>query len=145
MPEEGTGLQSLVGYHLRRASVFDLAGALAALQPVNGRPATLSVLMCIVEQPGVSAAEICRTLGLQRANIVQLLVDLEGQGLFTRETDAADQRIQRLYPTPEGKAAAQDWLRRLRDHEARMLERLSPAEQAELRRLLGRVWMEEAP
>lgn len=138
---EKTALNDLVGYHLRRASVFDLAGAVAALEPVGTRPITMSVLTCIAENPGVTSAEICRILGMQRANIVQFLADLDAKGLFRREADPADQRIQRLFPTEAGIAAAKDWHARLMAHEDAMLHRLNAAERAELCRLLGEIWM----
>ncbi|CDM57577.1 MULTISPECIES: MarR family winged helix-turn-helix transcriptional regulator [Rhizobium] len=138
---EKSALLSLVGYHLRRASVFDLNGAVETLAQVDARPIGLSVLLCMVETPGLTSAEICRILGMQRANIVQFLADLEAKGLFTREAEATDQRVQRLFPTQAGKDAAADWLRRLNEHEDRMLERLNADERAELRRLLGKIWM----
>ena len=88
-------LQDLVGYHLRRASVFDLQGAVSALEPANTRPVPMSVLLSIIETPGISSAEICRALGMQRANIVPILAELEERGLFLREADESDQRIDR--------------------------------------------------
>lgn len=133
-------LQTLVGYHLRRASVFDLAGAVAALQPADTRPIMVSVLLCIAEQPGLTSSEVCRILGMQRANIVQFLVELEARGLLRREADRSDQRIQRLLPTAEGQDAVADWLARLQAHEDRMLSRLSENERSELCRLLGLIW-----
>ncbi len=138
---DNSTLNDLVGYHLRRASVFDLAGAVAALNPVGTRPITMSVLTCIVEQPGITSAEICRLLGMQRANIVQFLADLDAKAFLLRKADASDQRIQRLYPTDAGLAAAKDWLARLSAHEDAMLHRLTPDERKELCRLLGLIWM----
>ncbi|MBT9371752.1 MarR family winged helix-turn-helix transcriptional regulator [Rhizobium sp. CSW-27] len=136
-------LSQLVGYHLRRASVYDMNGAVAALEPVDARPITMSVLTSIVEQPGRTSADICRMLAIKRANIVGLLQALEARGLFTRRDDPADQRLQRLYPTPEGVAAARQWLHLVQEHENRILSRLSLAERAELRRLLALVWADE--
>lgn len=138
-------LSDLVGYHLRRASVFDLNGAVAALEPEGLRPVPMSVLQSIVEQPGISAAEVCRALGMQRANIVPVLADLDRRGFFLREADPADNRIQRLFPTRRGLEEAQRALARVAAHEARMLARLSPAERAELRRLLGLIWKTDSP
>lgn len=53
----------------------------------------------------------------------------------------SDHRIQRLFPTDAGTAAAKDWHDRLKTHEDAMLHRLSDAERAELCRLLGLIWM----
>jgi DNA-binding MarR family transcriptional regulator len=137
-------LNQLVGYHLRRASVYDLNGAVAALEAAGARPITMSVLLCIVESPGRTSADICRNLGIKRANIVALLQSLEAKGLFLRSNDPADQRIQRLYPTRQGLETASEWLDLIRAHEERTLKRLSSAERAELRRLLQLIWEDDA-
>ncbi|WP_377296994.1 MarR family winged helix-turn-helix transcriptional regulator [Rhizobium sp. SGZ-381] len=136
-------LGELVGYHLRRASVYDMNGAVAALEPEGARPITMSVLISIVEHPGRTSADICRTLAIKRANIVALLQVLEAKGLFSRADDPADQRIQRLYPTQAGIATAHHWLQLVQAHEDRILARMSQDERRELRRLLQLVWADE--
>jgi len=136
-------LQDLVGYHLRRASVFDLQGALSALEPTGLRTVSMSVLFTIVEEPGISAAEICRVLGIQRANIVSILADLDKLELFEREADPSDSRIQRLFPTRKGKAEAARAVALITDHENKMLSRLSASERNELRRLLAKIWQQD--
>jgi DNA-binding MarR family transcriptional regulator len=136
-------LDQLVGYHLRRASVHDLNGAVAALDEAGARPITMSVLLSIVEQPGSTSADICRMLGIKRANIVALLQQLEARDLFFRKDDPSDQRIQRLYPTETGLKTALDWLSRIQQHEEKTLRRLSKAEREELRRLLSLIWSED--
>ncbi|MDR3373794.1 MAG: MarR family transcriptional regulator [Ancalomicrobiaceae bacterium] len=138
-----TTLADLIGYQLRRASIFDLQGAAAALAPAEARPVLMSVLLSIVETPGMTSADICRALSMQRANIVPILADLEQRGLFRRETDAADRRIQRLYPTRRGTEEAARWLALVDEHEQRMLQRLGPTERRELRRLLELIWQGE--
>jgi len=136
-------LQDLVGYHLRRASVFDLQGALSALEPTGLRTVSMSVLLTIVEEPGISAAEICRVLGIQRANIVSILADLDKRELAQRENDPSDNRIQRLFPTRRGKAEAARALALITEHENKMLSRLSASERDELRQLLVKVWQQD--
>ncbi|PZU21337.1 MAG: MarR family transcriptional regulator [Shinella sp.] len=138
-------LEDLVGYHLRRASVLDLQGAVPALEPAQTRPVPMSVLLSIVETPGISSADICRALGMQRANIVSMLADLEERGLFLREADSFDQRIQRLFPTRRGEEEAARWLALIAEHERRLLCRLSADERTELRRLLAKIWQEDGP
>ncbi|WP_051013901.1 MarR family winged helix-turn-helix transcriptional regulator [Pararhodospirillum photometricum] len=134
------GLDDLVGYHLRRASIVDLQGASAALEAVRSRPVPFSVLSCIVERPGISAAEICRVLGMQRANIVSILAELEERGLFLREADSRDNRIQRLFPTRHGQDVAAQGIERVAQHEEVLLQHLSVEERHELRRLLAKIW-----
>lgn len=141
--QEPVRLRDLIGYHLRRASVFDLQGAVAALEPSGLRTVPMSVLFAIVEAPGISAAEICRALGIQRANIVSILADLEKRGLFLREPDPADSRIQRLFPTRKGEEAAQEAIWLIAAHEEQMLSRFTPGERDELRRLLAKLWQHD--
>lgn len=141
--ETPRGLDGLVGYHLKRASAFDLQGALAALEPSGLRTVPFSVLATICEHPGISAADICRTLGMQRANIVAILADLDSRGLFLRDPDPDDNRIQRLFPTRKGAEEAARLMALIAEHEERMLAGLSQAERRDLRRLLARIWQED--
>lgn len=139
----GTQLQDLIGYHLRRASVFDLQGAIAALEPLDLRTIPMSVLLSVVEEPGISSAEICRVLGMQRANIVPVLAELDSRGLFLREPDPSDNRIQKLFPTQKGREQAARAIAVITAHEERMLARLDAGERRELRRLLEKVWQQD--
>ncbi|TSE13405.1 winged helix-turn-helix transcriptional regulator [Mesorhizobium intechi] len=138
-------LEHLIGYHLRRASLLDLQGVAAALETVNTRIVPMSVLAVMVEYPGTTSAQICRILGMQRANIVSILAELEARGLFFREVDSSDQRVQRLFPTQRGAEESSRWLNLLAEHERHMFGRLSDREQAELRRLLSKLWQEDEP
>ncbi|HEY0212110.1 MAG TPA: MarR family transcriptional regulator [Paenirhodobacter sp.] len=141
--ETALRLPDLVGYHLRRASVFDLQGAVAALDPTGLRTVPMSVLLAIVEAPGISSADICRALGIQRANIVPILTDLDKRGLFLREADPSDNRVQRLYPTRKGEEEAARAFALIAAHEDRMLARLSAEERAQLRHLLAKIWQHD--
>lgn len=139
-----TQLGDLLGYHLRRASVVDLVGAAAALETVNTRPVPMSVLLSIIEKPGISSAGICRALGMQRANIVPILADLEQRGLFLRESDRSDQRVQRLFATVRGSEEGARWLALAAEHENKSFGRLTVEERADLRRILAKLWQEDA-
>ncbi|WP_323033360.1 MarR family winged helix-turn-helix transcriptional regulator [Paracoccus sp. (in: a-proteobacteria)] len=136
-------LHDLIGYHLKRASARDLHGANTALEATGMRTVSMSVLLTITERPGVSSAEICRILRMQRANIVSVLAELESRGLFLREADPDDNRIQRLFPTAKGREEAQRMLGLIRAHEEKMLAGLTLAERGELHRMLAIIWRED--
>lgn len=136
-------LRDLVGYHLKRASAWNLHDANAALEAVGLRTVPASVLLTMVEQPGISAAEVCRVLRMQRANIVPVLAELESRGLFLREADPGDNRIQRLFPTAKGREEAQRILGLLALQEETMLAGLTRTERNELRRMLAIIWRED--
>lgn len=136
-------LRDLIGYHLKRASAVDLRGANAAIEASGMRTVPMSVLLTLAETPGISSADICRKLRIQRANIVPILAELEAKALFLRETDPADNRIQRLYPTARGCEEATRILALIAAHEDRLLAPLSTSERAELRRMLELIWNED--
>lgn len=141
--ESAMRLRDLLGYHLKRASARDLHGANAALEAAGVRTVTMSVLLTITEQPGISSAELGRSLRMQRANIVPVLAELEARGLFLREADPDDNRVQRLFPTQKGREEAQNMLGLIRAHEENMLAGLTLAERDELRRMLAIIWRED--
>ena len=96
---------------------------------------------CIInEQPGRTSAEICRILGLQRANIVPLLDDLSSAGLIHRVEDENDKRIQRLYLTDAGYDVLETWHEIALSHEDRVMAKLSLSERQTLRDLLIKIW-----
>ena len=141
--ESPRALRDLIGYHLKRASAWDLHNANAALEAAGVRTVPMSVLLTITEKPGISSAEICRILRMQRANIVPVLAELEARGLFLREADPDDNRIQRLFPTAKGREEAQRMLGLISAHEERMLAGLTMAERDELRRMLAIIWRDD--
>lgn len=136
-------LSDLVGYHLKRASAVDLHGANAALAETGLRTVPMSVLLAVVENSGTSSADICRCLQMQRANIAPILANLEARDLIKRLPDPNDNRIQRLVATTKGCIEARRMLALAANHERFMLQRLTPAEQNELRRLLALIWKDD--
>ena len=136
----GSVLDDYVGYHLRRASILDLNAFARALADENIKQVPFAVLCMIDEDPGITAAEIARLTGLQRANLAPMLAELEGRGLVDRLPDREDHRVQRLHLTAEGAASLARWRERVLEHEGRLLRNLTEDEQATLRRLLAKVW-----
>lgn len=135
-------LEQLVGYNLKRASALDMIGSAIAVEAQGLRIVPLSVLLTIVDHPGLSSADICRQLKMQRANIVPILAELERRQLIERQAAETDNRVQRLFCTREGKETAETALARIAEHEVHLLRRLSIRERATLVRLLALVWRE---
>lgn len=133
-------LEDFVGYHLRRASALNMQDITSAFATVGQRPSGFSVACVINEQPGITSADICRALGLQRANIVPLLDDLSGSGYISRVDDEKDKRAQRLYLTDAGYEALETWHEIALSHEERVMAKLSPSERELLRELLVKIW-----
>lgn len=133
-------LEDLVGYHLRRASVADMNDFVRCFRAEGLRPIPFSVLCAIDEQPGTTSAEICRILGLQRANIVSILAEFDERGLIERHSDPNDQRIQRLSLSAEAKSLLPCWRARVVEREEKLFHTLTAGERRTLCELLARVW-----
>ena len=113
-------LADYIGYALRRAQMSSVAGFLDAMQEVDLRPTQFAVLILIQENPGVRQIEVCAALGLQKANFVPLLNELQRRGLAVRKEGAPDRRSSALHLTEHGEAV----LRRARELHTQWEEQL---------------------
>ena len=136
-------LDAQIGYNLRRASALALNDFAVEFADAALRPVTYGMLVLIDERPGISAAELCRLLGMKSANMAPLLAELEERGLVERDEHAQDRRVQLLALTKAAKAAMPAWRLKVRNHEDRFLQRLTKKERATLLRLLRLIWTEE--
>jgi DNA-binding MarR family transcriptional regulator len=132
-------LSRMAGYALRRAQIAVFEDFIASLAEVNLRPAQFSVLLVLDQAPGSTQSAVAAALGIQRANFVSMLDELERRGLARRSSSLSDKRSHALHLTPKGATT----LKRARDlaaaHEARQVARLGPGGIEALLELLGRL------
>src|SRR5437773_200281 len=74
-------LTGYLGYALRRAQMSAVGEFLEAFKELDLRPTQLAVLTIINENPGIRQTAVCAALGIQKANFVPLLNELERRGL----------------------------------------------------------------
>jgi DNA-binding MarR family transcriptional regulator len=84
-------------------------------------------------------AELAATLSMPKATVTVYLKRLEAAGFVRREIDPADLRRHRLQLTPAGRQATKDGLALLSDAFSTRLERLTRAQQKELKNLLEQI------
>ena len=102
----------------------------------NGHP---YMLMVVRRHPGITQKELAAQMEISPPSVAISVRRLEGAGLITRQTDPHDRRATRLYLTPAGEemdaacARGRDFLI---DTQYRGL---TPAEQATLYDLLGKM------
>jgi MarR family transcriptional regulator, temperature-dependent positive regulator of motility len=84
-------------------------------------------------------AELATTLSMPKATVTLYLKRLEAAGFVRREIDPADLRRHRLLLTPSGRQVAADGLALLSAEFDKRLERLTVAQQKELKSLLERI------
>ncbi len=99
----------------------------------------LRVLRPVHENPGISATELRRLLVLEKTLMSKNLALLEQRGLIRRETDPADNRVQRLYLTEAGEEAWRKGEKIGRQMEAQMFSQLPPERWQQLHDLLDEV------
>ncbi len=115
-----TSLDRLLGYQLRRASAVMMADLARELADLEMRPAEVTALLVIGENPGCSQTEVGQVLGIKRANMVPIISRLMDRDLIDRER--ADGRSHALRVTETGAAVVADALARIERHEARFSE-----------------------
>lgn len=138
MPAWGLGLENLVGYNLRRAYRVQKQRFAAVFGPLGIRPVTLSVLGTIYDTPGITQADIGKRLNIKRANIVPLMVELEGRALISRRPSTRDKRAHVVTLTPMGKRFAVKLLALHERLEEDLIRRLGLRERDQLLELLKR-------
>lgn len=113
-----------VTHQLRRAHGQFFHRFLLYFSAVNLRPAEFSALALIAENPGRKQSEIAATLGIQRANFVPLMNELEGRSLIERRAAPNDRRSHALYITAAGTNLLVDARKAEADFETDCLQRL---------------------
>jgi DNA-binding MarR family transcriptional regulator len=84
-------------------------------------------------------AELASTMSMPKPTVTVYLKRLEAAGFVRREIDATDLRRHRLELTPAGRQATKDGLALLSEAFSKRLQRLSRAQQKELKNLLEQI------
>ncbi|WP_341914478.1 MarR family transcriptional regulator [Ferrovibrio terrae] len=133
-------LDNLLGYRLRRAQLAVFQDFLVAMKGFELRPAQFSVLAIIAANPGLKQSRVSEALGINRANFVALLDELEQRKLARRAPAPGDRRSNALYLTPKGEGFLKDAYRHLvGQHEKRVEAVLGSADKQLLLGLLDKL------
>ncbi len=141
----GTGVQlgyldGLLGYALRRAQLAVFQDFIVKMKGFDLRPAQFSILAIIQANPGLRQSRVSEALGINRANFVALLDELEKRKLARRARAEGDRRSNALYLTTNGEAFLNDAYRHLKaQHESRLDTALGAADKRKLLALLTRL------
>jgi DNA-binding MarR family transcriptional regulator len=133
-------LDNLIGYRLRRAQLAVFQDFIIAMKPFELRPAQFSVLAIIAANPGLKQSRVSEALGINRANFVALLDELEQRKLARRAPAPGDRRSNALFLTPKGEGFLKDAYRHLlNQHEKRVETVLGSADKQQLLSLLEKL------
>lgn len=93
-PEKGVGdLDTSIGYLLKRAATALRSGMEAALRPLGFTVAQYACLEQLSRNPGLSNAELARSVFVSRQSMNGVLVGLQDRGLVTRPPVAPKGRV----------------------------------------------------
>lgn len=89
----------------------------------------------------LSIGELAEALGVTGSSVTTACKRLEKAGLLnrTRQADGQDERVVLVTLTAQGREQIEGWQQERRNELSKMLTPLSPAEQAELQRLIERI------
>jgi DNA-binding MarR family transcriptional regulator len=132
-------LQESIGYALRRAQGAVYADLNDALARISLRPLQFTLLVMVAENPGASQSGVCEALGIQKANCVPTMSELERRGLIIRKKSATDARSYELHLTNKGKRILQRAGELQSSHEQQLIERIGVDGRDQLLRLLGKL------
>lgn len=134
MPEVDAAKMWSLNYRLLLSVVSSAEADIAALG-VGSKE--LFLLAEVDEHP--YPAELATTLSMPKATVTLYLKRLEADGFVRREIDPADMRRHRLLLTPAGRQVTTGGLALLSAAFNKRLERLTTAQQVQLKTLLERI------
>ena len=134
-------LESLIGYNARRAALTVIGVFLERMAPYGLRPVEFSTLSLIHHNPGVTARQLCHSLGLQPPNMVGTLNNFEKRGLIERRPHPRDGRAQGLHLTARGLDLMREIEPKVAQFEVEASHRLSEGELAQLMTLLQKIYL----
>lgn len=129
----------LVGYRLRLATNAMTSDLRVTLEGTGLRPVLVAMLGVVARNPGIIQTALGNALGVQRANLVPLLNELDDRNLIERRPAPNDKRAYALHVTAAGESILEEALARIHDHEGRLLHRLSAGERETLKQLLAKI------
>jgi DNA-binding MarR family transcriptional regulator len=134
-----TGLESHLGYWLRRVSNHVSTAFARSLQQQQVSVAEWVVLSQVADRPKIRPAELADQLGLTRGAVSKVLDKLEGKKWITRQTMPDDNRVQLLSLTRQGQRVRPQLAEIADRNDERFFGCLDAKEQDTLRHLLRKL------
>ncbi len=112
-----------------RAAVLDRSAAFAK----EGLPGwQVSYILQTCRTPGLTQDELATRLYVNKSSVTRQVAQMIAEGFLTRETDPADRRCKRLFPTAKAEALYPRVIAYLEDWNEALTSELEPADQERL-------------
>jgi DNA-binding MarR family transcriptional regulator len=140
-PTPHTSIWERPGFLVRRLHQIHVAIFLKAMSEENVTAIQYGLLSILLDRPGLDQLSVAKELGIDRANVGDILKRLEQRRLLTRVVDPNDKRRKICLPTRDGIAFVHKFHENMQQAQERLLEPLNPEERRTfmtlLRRLVG--------
>jgi DNA-binding MarR family transcriptional regulator len=138
-PTPHTSLWERPGFLVRRLHQIHVAMFLKALSEENVTPVQYGLLSILLDQPGLDQLSVAKELGIDRANVGDILKRLERRKWLTRVVDPSDKRRNICLPTRDGIAFVNKYRKNMQQTEEQLVEPLSREERKTFMTLLLRL------
>ncbi len=138
-PGAHTSIWERPGFLVRRLHQIHVAMFLDAMSSENITPIQYGLLSILVDRPGLDQLSLAEELGIDRANVADVLSRLEQRKLLTRQTDPHDKRRKICLALPEGIAFVRKYHDSMQKAQESLLEPLSVPERKTFVSLLRRL------
>jgi DNA-binding MarR family transcriptional regulator len=140
MPNAGlapyTSIWERPGFLVRRLHQIHVAMFLEAMSEENVTPIQYGLLSILLDRPGLDQLSVAKELGIDRANVGDVLNRLEKRKLLTRVVDPNDKRRKVCLLTHDGIAFVHKYHEKMRQTQKRLLKPLSSEERRTFMTLL---------
>lgn len=139
-PVQGhTSLWSRPGFLIRRLHQIHVAIFLEELSEDNITPIQYGLLSILADSPNLDQLSLAEELGIDRANVADVLGRLENRGLVKRVASMEDKRRKLCSVTPEGLMFVRKYYGNMQRAQERLLYPLTPAEREDFMRLVRKI------
>ncbi len=134
-----TSIWDRPGFLVRRLHQIHVAMFLEAMSEVNVTPIQYGLLSILVDRPGLDQLSLAEELGIDRANVGDVLQRLQQRRLLTRVIDPNDKRRKICLPTRSGIAFVRKYHDSMQHTQQRLLKPLNPEQRETFTTLLRRL------
>ncbi|MDB5439261.1 MAG: MarR family transcriptional regulator [Caulobacteraceae bacterium] len=139
-PLDQSGLDRLIGFHLRMAQVAVWREFCVTLEPLDLTQKQLAVLTLVRDNPGASQIDMAQVIATDRATMMALIDRLQERGLVERRPSSQDRRRQEIHLTQTGVEMTHRAEKLIDAHEHKVLSKFTAGEQALLLEMLSRFY-----
>lgn len=94
------------------------------------------VLACLANEDGAMVTRLASLSLLEQSRLTKIIDQMAERGLVSRHPDPQDARRVRVFLTQAGRSMAESLVADARDHEAKILDRLSPGDAQTIKPIL---------